>query len=256
MLKHLGFACADSAHPDHPRLAYNYERDWAWSLCSAYMTEVSINEGVFIQPCQTIAWIKRLASGLPNASLHLLEHHSPHLRWAFEAVGDLMVRASDVSERHHHSLMEFTTGTRSAFLAYDARGDAFLSRPAASPSRRLPAGKPGGRSSEARKGTRERYRDLDAVAPVSVFPSSLPTHAPPSGGGYGREGASEPSPMSALLLAPPLEAPVSRPLPGSAVCALTLSMEDLREVPNLARVLGRSSDRAWQVGALLGTLDN
>ena len=35
--------------------------------------------------------------------------------------------------------------------------------------------------------------------------------------------------------------------------ALTLSMEDLREVPDLARVLGGSPDRAWQVGALLKT---
>ena len=86
-------------------------------MCGAYMTEVSINDGVFIQPCQTIAWIELLAPGLPSASLHPLEHHSPHLLWAFEAVVDLMVRASEVSERHHHSWMDYTTCTRSAFLA-------------------------------------------------------------------------------------------------------------------------------------------
>ena len=60
--------------------------------------------------------------------------------------------------------------------------------------------------------------------------------------------------MSALLPVPPLEASVSRLVPGSAVRALTLPMEDLREVPDLTQVLGGSSDRAWQVGDLLGTL--
>ena len=255
-LKHFGFACADSAHPAHLRLAYNYEREWAWSLCSAYMTEVSIKERVFVQTCQIIAWIERLAPGLPNASLHPLEHHSTHLLWAFEAVVDLMVRASEVSGRHHHSWMDFTTGTRSAFLAYDARGDAFLSRPVDSPSRRLPTGKRGGVGSEARKGRWKRYRDLDAVAPMSVLPPPSPTRAPPSGGNHEREGAFEPSPMSALLPVPPLEASVSRLGPGSAVRALTLSMEDFREVPDLTRVLGGSSDRAWKVGALLRTLAN
>ena len=164
VLKHFGFACADSAHPAHPCLVYNYEREWAWSPCSAYMTEVSINERALIQPCQTISWIERQAPGLLNASLHPLEHHSPHLLWAFEAFVDMMVRASEVSERHHHSWMDFTTGTRSAFLAYDTRGNAFLSRPAASPSRRLPTGKREGVGSEARKGRRKRYRDLDAAA--------------------------------------------------------------------------------------------
>ena len=242
--KHFGFACADSAHPAHPRLAYNYEREWDWSLCSAYMTEVSINERVFIQLCQTIAWIERLTPGLPTAFFHPLEHHSPHLLWAFEAVVDLMVRASEVSDLHHHSWMDITTGTRSAFLAYDARGDAFLSRLVTSPSGRLPTGKRGGVGSEARKGRRKRYRHLDAVAPVSVFPPSSQTRAPPSSGNHEREGASEPSPMSASLPIPPLGASVSRPVPGSAVRALTLSMEDLREVPDLTQVLGGSWDRA------------
>ena len=188
VLKHFGFACADSVHPAHPRLAYNYEREWAWSLCSAYMTEVSVSERVFIQPCQTIAWIEPLAPGLPNASLHPSERHSPQRLWAFEAVVDLMLRASEVSEQHHHSWMDFTTGTRSAFLAYDARGDAFLSCPVDSPSRRLPTGKRGGVGSEARKGRWKRYRDLDAVAPVSLFRPPSPTRAPPSGGNHERGG--------------------------------------------------------------------
>lgn len=51
------------------------------------------------------------------------------------------------------------------------------------------------------------------------------------------ERESQPSPVSALLPIPPLDEPVSVPMSGWAVRNFTLSREDVREVPCLARVL-------------------
>lgn len=69
-------------------------------------------------------------------------------------------------------------------------------------------------------------------------------------------GGFEPFQVLALLPVPPLDARVSLPMFGSAVRNLSLSRDDNREVPGLAQVLTGSSDRACQVGDLIGTLAN
>ena len=92
----------DRQHPVHSHLVFNYERQWAWALCSACMTEVCVNSRVFIQPTQTIAFLERVTPVLPNASINPSERTSPHGLWTFRAVLGFMLRASVLSEQHLH----------------------------------------------------------------------------------------------------------------------------------------------------------
>ena len=127
-LTHFGFSCMDRQHPVHPRLVFNYEREWAWALCSAYMAEVCVNSRIFIQPTQTIAFLERVTPGIPNASIHPSERASPHELWTFGAVVGFMLRASVISEQHLHPWVDFTTSSKAFFLEYDTANDVFLSR--------------------------------------------------------------------------------------------------------------------------------
>ena len=79
VLKHFGFACADSQHPARSRLAYNCQREWAWSVCCAFMAEVHVNARVFLQPLQTVTHFERLVTSLPDASVHPSERGSSHV---------------------------------------------------------------------------------------------------------------------------------------------------------------------------------
>ena len=128
ILKHHGIACADRQYPAHSRLAFNYEREWAWSVCCAFMSEVCMNRRAFVQPKPTVAFVRRVASGLPDVALHPSEHSSAHVPWTFSHAIDLMGRTSEITPQHHRSWMDYTTGARSAYLPHDPTGDAFVAR--------------------------------------------------------------------------------------------------------------------------------
>ena len=179
VMEHFGFACADTQQPAHPQLAYNYGRKWAWSVCCAFMAEVHVNARVFLQPLDTIAFVERLAVGFPDASLHPSERGSCHVPWTFEHTVGLMVRAGDVSARHHGSWVDYSMGTQSFFLTYDARADVFVARPPpVSPAVGVAVNR-GGVGSESWRGRRKRYRDLDAVGAVPMDPDPCSFRAAP-----------------------------------------------------------------------------
>ena len=91
VMKHFGFACADLQHPAHPRLTYNYEREWAWSVCCAFMTEKYVAARAFLQPSHLVAYLQPLVTKLPDATMHLSERSSSHVPWIFERAVGLMV---------------------------------------------------------------------------------------------------------------------------------------------------------------------
>ena len=66
ILKHFGYACADAHHPARALLQHNCEREWAWFVCNAFMSEVSINRRVFVQPPKVLAYLESVIVGLPN----------------------------------------------------------------------------------------------------------------------------------------------------------------------------------------------
>ena len=72
ILKHFGYACVDARHPARALLQHNVEREWAWSISNAFMSEVSINRRVFVQPSRVLAYLEGVFGDLPNVSLHPL----------------------------------------------------------------------------------------------------------------------------------------------------------------------------------------
>lgn len=70
--------------------------------------------------------------------------------------------------------MDYTTGVRVPFLAYDPAADGFPASPSASPLVVGKTTKRGGVGSESRCGRRKRYRDLDAVGTDPVGSSLTP----------------------------------------------------------------------------------
>ena len=94
ILKHFGYACADPCHPGRALLQHNCDREWAWSISSAFMCEISVNRRVFVQPSRLLAYLEWTIAGLPNLRLHPLERNSPHVVWTFSSALELMQRAS------------------------------------------------------------------------------------------------------------------------------------------------------------------
>ena len=92
-LKHFGFACADREHPVHADLSYNFEREWAWSLGNALMTELRVTTRAFVQTPEVLAFLGRVAPGLPAVPLHPLEEGFQHVMWSFSSLLELMQRA-------------------------------------------------------------------------------------------------------------------------------------------------------------------
>ena len=242
-LQRFGFSCMDRHHPVHLRLVFNYEREWAWALCSAYMTEVCVNSRVFIQPTQTTAVLERVTSGLPNASIYPSERASTHGLWTFGAVVGFMLRASVISEQHLHPWVDFTTSSEAFFLEYDTAKDVFLSRTSSRSAVRGGKGRRASVGSESRRGWRKRDSDLDGV---TAGPLALVADDPTRDVG--------PSASTSPTTIPPLDTIESDPVSGNAVCALALTADDIASIPNLSRAFGAARCRVWTVGSLLGTL--
>lgn len=129
-LKHFGLASIDPCHPSYSRPLFNYEREWAWSLCSACMGEVDAHGRAFLQSPETISFLERVTPDLRDVALHPLKRGSPHERWTFRAVVELMTRTAEVSERNYRYWPECPTGDQSAYFSYD------LPSTASSPARR------------------------------------------------------------------------------------------------------------------------
>ena len=245
VVKHFGFACSDPRHPVYDELVYDFEREWAWCLCSAYMNEVWLHGRAFVQPVEVPSFLGRLAPTLPDVPFHPSERCSPPIPWSCSSVLDLMHHAVAVPERNRRPWTDYTTGTRSLFLAYDFQGDAFMARlnpPAAGYWRSK-----GGVGSAVREARRKRYRDLDGEPPAivlagvnavqdlphvdhhSVAGSTLPPF--PSLGSVGHSGA-----------------------PRSAALNLDVACDELTAIPRLSRALGSLIDRSRTVEGLLRTL--
>ena len=56
-LKHFGFACRDPKHPAYADLVYNFEGKWAYSLCNAFMIQVSLHGRAFVQPLGVLSFL-------------------------------------------------------------------------------------------------------------------------------------------------------------------------------------------------------
>ena len=214
------------------------------------MNEVSVQNRVFLQPPEVLEFLERVAADLPCVPLHPLERSPTHVSWSGAAVLQLMHRADAVPERNRRPWKDFTTGDRSTFLAYHPRADAFVACPTTKLSSPDRPGRGGGVGSAARESQRKRYRDFDgevaALAEAGTNPFRLPT------------------PHSCVpdSLAPPsvLPVPPLHPTAGggsrdeSAARHVMSAQADVGALPGLARALGASADRPWQVGGFLRTL--
>lgn len=177
-LKHFGFACGDTKRPAYGDLVCNFKREWAWSLCIAFMSEVSQHRRTFVQPVGLPSSLGRVASSLPDVPLHHLDHGSPHVPWSHSSVLYLMHSAGAVPERNLRPWTDYATGCQSLFLAYDFKGDGFAARPN-SPVAGPPRNK-GGLGTTAREARRKRYRDLEShwLGQTGCAPLSRPVTIP------------------------------------------------------------------------------
>ena len=166
-LKYLGFACSNPDHPAQADLVHNVEREWAWALGNAFIAEVHINRGVFVQPIGVLAFLGRVAFDLLAVPLHPLEANSKHSMWSFASMRSLMHRMCPVPERTQRPWTDYyTTGERSAFLLYDMRMDAFAAEPTSPPHSPVTTGREGGVGSVRREAQRKRHREGHSDAPV------------------------------------------------------------------------------------------
>ena len=128
VLKHFSIVCADPQHPAYVDVMYNLEREWAWSLGNPLMNEVSVQNRVFVQPPEMLAFLGKVAADLLRVPLHPLERISTYVSWSGAAVLQLMHHADAVLERNRRPCTYFMTGDRSTFLAYYPGADAFVAR--------------------------------------------------------------------------------------------------------------------------------
>ena len=213
------------------------------------MAEVHINLRVFAQPIGVLPFLGRVAFDLPVVPLHPLEANSKHSMWSFASVLSLMHRTCQVPERTQRPWTDYTTGERSAFLLYDMRIDAFAAKPASPPPSPITTGRGAGVGSVRREAQRKRHREGDsdvlafATSRITNFQSPETSGVPPQF-------------SSGVPAVPPLNLAGQDPLTPSAMPQLVLWPGDVLEIPGLARALGNSSRRVWEVGGLLSTLAN
>lgn len=244
-LIHFGFACGDPKHPACDDLVYNFEREWAWTLCNAFMSEVSQHGRAFIQAVGMLSCLSRVAPLLPDVPLHPLQDGPPHVPWFYISILDLMHRVGAVPECNRHLWTNYTIGSQSLFLPYDFEGDFFVARPnspVVGPSRNK-----GGVRSTAREARRKLYRDLEGEPPAIALAGVDAVCALLEAGPNTAAGATLP-PLPSL---------------GSVVCpgpqhttslSLGLAHGVLAVTPRFSNAVESLTDRTWAVEGLPPTL--
>ena len=245
VVKHFGFACSDPRHLVYEDLVYSLEQEWAWCLCGAYMNEVWLHGRAFVPPVEVLSFLGRLAPTLPDGPFHPVERGSPPVPLSYSSVLDLMHRAVMVPERNRQPWIDYSTGTRSLFLAYDCQGDGFLARPnppAAGSSRSK-----GGVGSAVREARRKRHRDLDGEPPAVVLAGANVVRDLPD---VDHHTVARPT----LPLLPSLGSVDHPGAPRSAALNLEVARDELTAISRLSRALGSFIDRSWTVEGLHQTL--